>query len=227
MLVAAIKSGNPLAGRAVVYDEDDDRFSLTGVGAITATKLLEYEDRGQLQWADLVTREWTLETAAIKARAEAAAGAPTEAVAREEAEAAAVRAVAEAVIRSAELERIAPMPIIYEPPSTVPPAQQGILAKAPGFEMGPAAERQARWVVFAEPASGEAGDAEPPAPPAPASAATADGGGVAGRRGDRRRALRVAERRREMAGARIRIALYVLAAAAAAVILFLVERGNL
>jgi len=267
MLVAAIKSGNPLAGKAVVYNEDDDSFSLTGAGAITATKLLEYEDRGQLQWADLVTREWTLETAAIKARAEAAAGAAAEAAAT----AAAVRAAAEAVVRRAELDRIAPMPIVYEPPSTVPPVQQGIPAKAPGFELGPAAERQARWVVFAEPAPGESRGAQPAtgtapgdpssprapiapavpslAPPptqegatlatavvpvagaaasdAPAVEATADGAGGAGRRGDRRRALRAAERRREMAGARVRIALYGLAAIAAAVILFLVERGSL
>ena len=263
MLVAAIKSGNPLAGKAVVYSEDDDSFSLTGVGAISAAKLLEYEDHGQLQWADVVTREWTLETAAIKARGEAAAGAA--------AEAAATAAAAEAVVRVAELDRIAPMPIVYEPPSTVPPVQQGIPAKAPGFELGPAAERQARWVVFAEPAPGESrgaqsapgtapGDsssarapivpavpsfAPPPtqegatlatavvpvagaaASDAPAVEATADGAGGAGRRGDRRRALRAAERRREMAGARVRIALYGLAAIAAAVILFLVERGSL
>ena len=98
MLVAAIKSGSPLAGKAVVYNEDDDSFSLTGVGAITATKLLEFEDRRQLEWADLVTREWTLETAAIKARAEAAAGAAAEAAVA----AAAARAAAASLRASSE-----------------------------------------------------------------------------------------------------------------------------
>jgi len=63
MLIAAIRSGSPLAGKAVSYSEDDGKFWLTGVGEISPDRLLEYEQAGELEWADGATRSWALQTA--------------------------------------------------------------------------------------------------------------------------------------------------------------------
>jgi hypothetical protein len=61
MLIAAIRSGSPLAGKAVSYSEDDGKFWLTGVGEISADRLVEYEQAGELEWADDATRSWALQ----------------------------------------------------------------------------------------------------------------------------------------------------------------------
>jgi hypothetical protein len=60
MLIAAIRSGSPLAGKAVSYSEDDSKFWLTGVGEVTPARLLEYEQAGELEWADEASRGWVL-----------------------------------------------------------------------------------------------------------------------------------------------------------------------
>jgi hypothetical protein len=60
MLIAAIRSGDALAGKAVSYSEDDGRFWLTGVGEIEPAKLLEYDAQGQVDWADDASRSWVM-----------------------------------------------------------------------------------------------------------------------------------------------------------------------
>lgn len=66
MLIAAIRSGSPLAGKAVSFSEDDGKFWLTGVGEISPDRLLEYEQAGELEWADDATRSWALQRAGGK-----------------------------------------------------------------------------------------------------------------------------------------------------------------
>jgi hypothetical protein len=73
MLVGALRSDNPLGGAPLTWDDAIEAFSLQGIGEISAAKLLDLENRRQLVWSDLVTREWVLETAAIQVRREAAA----------------------------------------------------------------------------------------------------------------------------------------------------------
>lgn len=71
MLIAAIRSGNPLAGKAVSYSEDDGKFWLTGVGEISPDRLVAYEEAGELEWADDATRSWALQRATGQEVAEA------------------------------------------------------------------------------------------------------------------------------------------------------------
>ena len=73
MLVGALRSDNPLGGAPLTCDDATEAFSLQGIGEISAAKLLDLENRRQLVWSDLVTREWVLETAAIRVRRETAA----------------------------------------------------------------------------------------------------------------------------------------------------------
>jgi hypothetical protein len=139
MLIAAIRTGHALAGKAVTYNEEDGRFWLTGSGEIPATRLLEYDERRELDWADDVTREWALEMASILARKQAA----------EERQQAAAAAAAAA--EAARLEALAPPSVVYPPPETTPPRPDGIPALAPKFELSPEArDRRPRWVVWAE-----------------------------------------------------------------------------
>jgi hypothetical protein len=63
MLIAAIRSGSPLAGKAVSFSEEDGKFWLTGVGEIPPERLLEYEQAGELEWADDATRSWAMQRA--------------------------------------------------------------------------------------------------------------------------------------------------------------------
>jgi hypothetical protein len=63
MLIAAIRSGGALAGKAVSYSEDDGKLWLTGVGQIDPSKLLEYDAAGQVEWADDATRSWVVSLA--------------------------------------------------------------------------------------------------------------------------------------------------------------------
>jgi hypothetical protein len=81
MLVGALRSDNPLGGAALTCDEATEAFSLQGIGEISAAKLLDLENRRQLVWSDLVTREWVLETAAIRVRRQTAVKAAAAAVA--------------------------------------------------------------------------------------------------------------------------------------------------
>ena len=76
MLVGALRSDNPLGGAPLTCDDVTESFTLQGVGEISAAKLLDLENRRQLVWSDLVTREWVLETAAVRVRREAAARPP-------------------------------------------------------------------------------------------------------------------------------------------------------
>ena len=139
MLIAAIRTGHALAGKAVTYNEEDGRFWLTGSGEIPAARLLEYDDRRELDWADDVTREWALEMASILARKQAAQ--------ERQHEAAAAAATAEA----ARLEALAPPSVVYPPPDTTPLRPEGIPAVAPTFELSSEArDRRPRWVVWAE-----------------------------------------------------------------------------
>jgi len=63
MLIAAIRTGHALAGKAISYSEDDGKFWLTGVGEVPPVRLLEYESAGELEWADDETRAWVIELA--------------------------------------------------------------------------------------------------------------------------------------------------------------------
>ena len=111
MLIAAMRMGHALAGKAVVFNDDDGTFEVTGQGRISAATLLQLDRDRQLDWADGATRDWVLETAALKARkeakaaAEAAERAETERVAAEaERTAAEAAAAAQAEARRAEAE---------------------------------------------------------------------------------------------------------------------------
>jgi len=81
MLVGALRSDNPLGGAPLTCDDATEAFFLQGIGEISAAKLLDLENRRQLVWSDLVTREWALETAAIRVRRETAAKAAAAAAA--------------------------------------------------------------------------------------------------------------------------------------------------
>jgi hypothetical protein len=72
MLVGALRSDNPLGGAPLTCDDATEAFSLQGIGEISAAKLLDLENRRQLVWSDLVTREWVLERAAIRVRRQTA-----------------------------------------------------------------------------------------------------------------------------------------------------------
>lgn len=80
MLIAAIRSGSPLAGKAVSFSEDDGKFWLTGVGEISPESLVEYERAGELEWADDSTRSWALEKAGVGATASTPPAPPPAAV---------------------------------------------------------------------------------------------------------------------------------------------------
>lgn len=156
MLIAAIRTGHALAGKAVTYNDEDGRFWLSGVGEIPAARLIEYDERRELDWADDVTREWALEMAAILARKLAAE--------QQQQAAAAAAAAAEA----ARLEALAPPSVVYQPPDTSPPRPEGIPAVRPGFELSTEArDRPPRWVVWAEaapppdPSTGQAAAPQP------------------------------------------------------------------
>lgn len=114
MLVGALRSDNPLGGAPLTCDDVTESFTLQGVGEISAAKLLDLENRRQLVWSDLVTREWVLETAAVRVRREAAARAAGAAVAAkaaaESARAAAENAAENAANAATGLVRAAGVP---------------------------------------------------------------------------------------------------------------------
>ena len=192
---------------------------MQGVGEITAAKLLDLENRRQLVWADPVTREWVLETVALRVRRATAAKAaardrrsrgrrvgqlrPHD---REQARAGGVaRSESDSAPSSSSLRRRSPL---TEP--------AGVGAAPTRFEAPVAAAEGPRRVVWSE----QAAAAVPP----PASAAAPGGGplttsppgtAMATRRVDRRRSLKAAERHRSLLSAR-------LAGAPAAVVLLVI-----
>jgi hypothetical protein len=262
MLVAAMRSDNPLGGTPLVYDDAQETF-LLGREPMLPSKILDLENRRQLDWANPVAREWSLEMAAMKLRKEQQvreAARAAEAVAAAAA-AAAATAEAEARARAEELRALAASggTLVFEPPlSARRPA--GIRARAATFALPTAtlAPDGAGRVVFAEPAADAEGAqgaeataaaapaaapttapiaamtgtwtvaapvsppfaaAMPAAPPTPADLHTS--------RKDRRRSRKEAEHRRERKGSGLRIAIYSLAAVAAAAALLIVQRGGL
>ena len=70
MIVATLRSDNPLGDAQLMYDEASGAFSLQDVGGITAGKVLDLENRQQLVWDGDGTRDWVLEIARGMLRAE-------------------------------------------------------------------------------------------------------------------------------------------------------------
>ena len=216
MLVAALRSDNPLGGAPLTCDEAAEHFTMQGVGEITAAKLLDLENRRQLVWADPVTREWVLETVALRVRRATAAKAAARAA---EAAAAASAAAADdrEQARAGGVARSDGGTLVFEPPAPVAAHQPaGVRAAPTRFEAPVAAAEGPRRVVWSE----QAAAAVPP----PASAAAPGGGplttsppstAMATRRVDRRRSLKAAERHRSLLSAR-------LAGAPAAVVLLVI-----
>ena len=120
MLVGALRSDNPLGGAALTCDDATEAFALQGVGEISAAKLLDLENRRQLVWSDLVTREWVLETAAIRVRRQTAARTAAAASVAEAAESA--RAETGNVPADGRAEAGAHAPgghtLVFEPPAS-------------------------------------------------------------------------------------------------------------
>jgi competence protein ComGC len=56
MIVATFRAGTPAAGQTVEYD--NEAFRVTGGGQLTAQQLWEYDQAGQLEWAQGGLREW-------------------------------------------------------------------------------------------------------------------------------------------------------------------------
>ena len=230
MLIAALRSDNPLGGAPLTCDEAAEHFTLQGLGEIGAAKLLDLENRRQLVWADPVTREWVIETAAIRVRKEAAARSSRAA------EAAAAAAAAEERARSGGVATGGSGTLVFEPPPSRRAASRqpaGIRAAQTRFD-APAATAAVRsgTVVWSEPP-----DTPPASPPpvpervtAPVEPATPDAVAMITRRVDRRRSLKQAERRRALVPARLAtapaIAVLVLLAVLAVVVLLVVQHGG-
>jgi hypothetical protein len=161
MLVAALRTDNPLGGAPLTYDDAIEVFALQGLGEVSAAKLLDLENRRQLVWADPVTREWALETAAIRVRKEAEAKAAARA-----AEAAAAAAASAAVSAAADRTTGAIIPagasgttLIFDPPAVGARRPAGVRAAATRFAV-PESDRDAATVVWSEPAVENAASAE-------------------------------------------------------------------
>jgi hypothetical protein len=183
MLVGALRSDNPLGGAPLTCDDAAESFTLQGVGEISAAKLLDLENRRQLVWSDLVTREWVLETAAIRVRRQAVAKAAEAAraaaeSARVEAESAAAGEPAAAGVAPGSETLVFGPPGLAEAPATPPSLPQSAAARRPAgvpaattrFATPPDDGRVAGRVVWSEvpPASpAPPAPSGPPAPPAP------------------------------------------------------------
>ena len=205
MLLAALRSDGPLAGKALVFDEDQQTFTLTGIGEIPAAKVLDLEDRRQFVWGDPVTREWALETAGLRVRREAAAAAVSHQAAADQAGAGV----------DAPAQQAADSTLVFEPPPAGPKRPVAMPA-------GP----EAPAPVDHPPAPAVSSDLEPADTPAADTgpAASAD---VVSRHAERRSSPGAAGHRRGMSAARLRIVLYVVSAILVAIVLFLVQRGGL
>jgi cobalamin biosynthesis Mg chelatase CobN len=235
MLVAALRSDNPLGGAPLTCDEAAEHFTLQGLGEITAAKLLDLENRRQLVWVDPVTREWVIETAAIRVRRAAAA---------------------KAAARADDFVRSAAGTLVFEPPASRSAAVRqpaGIRAAQTRFESPAGPAGGARRVVWSEPpgatpasrtatpASRTATPAPRTATPAPRTATPASKAVAPGpvapdvvamttRRVDRRRSVKQAERRHALVPARLAtapaIVVLVLLAVLAVVVLLVVQHGG-
>ncbi len=74
MQVARLRPNSPLGGAQLTCEDGGTRFFLEGAGEITAAKLLDLENRRQLDWGiDDASRVRLLRAAAGRARADAAA----------------------------------------------------------------------------------------------------------------------------------------------------------
>ena len=155
MLVAALRSDNPLGGAPLACDAAAEHFTIHGIGEITAAKLLDLENRRQLVWADPVTREWVLETVALRVRrataAKAAARAAAAAAAASAAAASAAAASAREQARAGDIARAGAGTLVFEPP---PPAgarhPAGVRAARTRFETPVAVGDGPRRVVWSE-----------------------------------------------------------------------------
>jgi len=87
MLVATLRSDNPLGAASLTCDGDGETLTLEGAGEITAAKLLDLENRRQLVWVSEAWRDRVLGKAIARIRREASD------LAGERAEAAAAAAV--------------------------------------------------------------------------------------------------------------------------------------
>ncbi len=234
MLVGALRSDNPLGGAPLTCDETAEHFTLQGLGEISAAKLLDLENRRQLVWADPVTREWVIETAASRVRRAAAAKA--EARASEAAAAAALSsAAAEERARAGGVVQAGAGTLVFGPPPSQSAAARqpaGIRAAQTRFETPADAAGEARRVVWSEPP----GAAPAPLPVAPSSNTVAPGPitpdavALITRRVDRRRSIKQAERRHALVPARLAtapaVAVLVLLAVLAVVVLLVVQHGG-
>ncbi len=234
MLIAALRSDNPLGGAPLTCDEAAEHFTLQGLGEISAAKLLDLENRRQLVWADPVTREWVIETAAVRVRK--AAAAKTAARAAEAAAAAAASAAAsDDRARAGGIVPAGTDTLVFEPPpsrSSVSHQPAGVRAAQTRFEAPVSAAGGARRVVWSEPPdSAPAPLPSVPVPSAPAADPVAsDAGAMVTRRADRRSSVKAAERRHALVPAGLAtapaVAVLVLLAVLAVVVVLLVQHGG-
>ena len=225
MLVAALRSDNPLGGAPLTCEEAAEHFTIRGTGEITAAKVLDLENRRQLVWADPVTREWVLETVALRVRRATAAKAAARA-----AEAAAAASAREQA-RAGDIARAGAGTLVFEPP---PPAgarhPAGVRAARTRFETPVAVGDGPRRVVWSESSTAATLPPRATAPSIATPATTTPGPPPATRRVDRRRSLKVAERHRalvsmRLAGAPAAVVLLVLAVLAVVALLVAAHGG--
>jgi len=156
MLIAALRSDNPLGGAPLSYTEADGAFHLQGVGDIPAAKVLDLENRRQLVWADPVTREWALEMAAMKVRKEKEAAAQAAAQAAEAAAAATAPAGGRDVgpRPTAPAQTVSPAvgeTRVFAPPVDGDRRPAGVRAASTRFDAPAAPAAQGGRVVYEEP----------------------------------------------------------------------------
>jgi hypothetical protein len=153
MLVGALRSDNPLGGAPLTCDDATEAFSLQGIGEISAAKLLDLENRRQLVWSDLVTREWVLERAAIRVRRQTAVKAASVAAAAAAGAAESAPAEAESVTAD-DRARIPPdVPgghtLIFGPPRPAGSSGAAGLPRASASALQPPAARRPAGVPAA------------------------------------------------------------------------------
>jgi hypothetical protein len=230
MLVAALRSDNPLGGAPLACDAAAEHFTIHGIGEITAAKLLDLENRRQLVWADPVTREWVLETVALRVRRATAAKAAARAAAAAAAASAAAASAREQA-RAGDIARAGAGTLVFEPP---PPAgarhPAGVRAARTRFETPVAVGDGPRRVVWSESSTAATLPPRATAPSIATPATTTPGPPPATRRVDRRRSLKVAERHRalvsmRLAGAPAAVVLLVLAVLAVVALLVAAHGG--
>jgi hypothetical protein len=240
VLVAALRSDNPLGGAPLTCDETAEHFTMHGLGEITLAKLLDLENRRQLVWADPVTREWVLETVAMRVRRAAAAKAAARAA---EAAAAAATATAQEQALAGGVVRGGAGTLVFEPPESLSSGARrpaGVRAAQTRFEAPSDDGGRPRRVVWSEPPGDSAAPPTAPAGPTGGAPATTPPGAMAPvlagvtaptRRVDRRRALKEAQRHNSLVPARLAsapaITVAVLLAVLAVVVVLVAMHGGL